>query len=187
MLHGGLEQFLSQLKPNYSHKKFPIIVWNKKMKFFRLCFILGLQQVTRCRVTFSSEIYQSFFLEVLLILTLFLTILTIGDILIFMWTVKILHLIPSFCLGCFINVFCLSFVYKQQCKHFRGTVFIPSIYSHSLKGCTPAIIYNNSYLNIEILFLISIQLAADNWQISMQNRQLSLSTWFKLSWIYFTR
>lgn len=28
---------------------------------------------------------------------------------------------------------------------------------------------------------------ADNWQIIMQNRKLSLSAWFKLSWIYVTR
>lgn len=104
-----------------------------------------------------------------------------------MWTVRILHLISSFCLVCCIDVFCLSFFYKKQCKHFRGTAFIPSIYSHSLRGCTPAIIYNNSCSNIEILVLISIQLAADNWQICIQSRQLSLSAWFKLSWIYVTR
>lgn len=104
-----------------------------------------------------------------------------------MWTVKILCLISSFCLVCCIDVFCLSFVYKQQHKHFIGTAFILSISSHSLRGCTPSIIYSNSCSNIEILVLISIQLAADNWQMGMQNRKLSLSAWFKLSWIYVTR
>lgn len=104
-----------------------------------------------------------------------------------MWTVKILHLVSSFYLVCCIDVFYLPFVYKQQCKHFRGTASIPPIYSDSLRGCTPAIIYNNSCSNMEILVVISIQLAADNWQISMPNRQLSLSAWFKLSWMYVTR
>lgn len=42
-LHGGLKQFSSQLRPNYSDTKYPVIIRNEKTEFFRLHFILGLQ------------------------------------------------------------------------------------------------------------------------------------------------
>lgn len=92
-----------------------------------------LEPVTRHRVTFSSQIYQSFFLEMLLLLIQLLTILIIGDVNIYV-TVRVLYLISSFLLVCCIDVFCLSFFFKQQHKHFRGAACIPSIYVHSLSS-----------------------------------------------------
>lgn len=35
--------FKSTERPNYSNCKWPVIIWNKKMQFFRLHFISGLQ------------------------------------------------------------------------------------------------------------------------------------------------
>lgn len=49
-------------------------------------------------------------------------------------TLRVLYLVSSFLLVCCTDVFCLSFVFKQQCKHFRGPGLTPSMYVLSVSS-----------------------------------------------------
>lgn len=49
-------------------------------------------------------------------------------------TQRVLYLISSFLLVHCIDVFCLTFVLKQQHKHLRGIACIPSVHTHSVSS-----------------------------------------------------